>query len=136
MKYIFIPEKSVFSDAFDPNSKNHKSATEFLDFLAEQRSLKGYSVATIPKSLMIELKSKIFFKSNKTYELIKSFIDVEESITSDNLNEDYFKLAEIKAIGKQPIIVSTITGVEMSKEHSTYIINSEFAVKMMKGFDF
>ena len=130
MKYVFIVEKSVFGDAMDSKSENNKSATKFLNILANQRSLKGYSIAIIPKSLQGELKTKTFFKNKKTYELVAAFIAVEESVSSDILLEDYFELARVKAVNTQPLIVSD-KSEDFSGAHSTPVITTEVAMNLV-----
>jgi hypothetical protein len=134
MKQVFIPEKSVFDNAFDEKSPKHKSAVEFLNFLADQKSFKRYYIAFIPLSLMNQLKEKNFFKITRAYETIWSFVDVDQSVSSDNLDEDCFKLAEVKAITFKPTIVANRED-SFSLGHTTYVVDTNKVMKDIKDMN-
>jgi len=134
MKYIFIPEKSVFSHAFDNKTEMHGSAKKFLDFCADQKSFKRYFIAIVPLSLMNELSNKKYFKNVRAYEVIMSFVDTDQSVCTANLDVDMFKLAEIKAIYLKPVIVANRENT-FSAGHTTFVRNTDEIIEFMKDLD-
>ncbi len=132
MKSLFIPEKSVFSDAFDVRSKFNGVSAAFLNTLAIEKAKRGYSVAIIPYSLVDLFLTSGFFKESRTFELVKAFIDVEESVFSENLDADYFEVARVRAVDKEPRIVTNRTDLDTFRgQHGTHVITTERALKLI-----
>jgi hypothetical protein len=131
MRYIFIPTKEIFVNALHNTGKEAECCAEFLNFLAEQRSIKNYSIAVIP--LIKAFKEKTFFKNHRTLELVKAYVEVEESISSNNETYDYFDVARINA-DKEPIIVlpDNIDINTFRSNHTTPIIKVCDAISFYK----
>lgn len=135
MKYIFIPEKDIFSDAIDEQKEHNQDSAKFLDFLAEQRAIKKYKIAVIPASLVNIFKTGGFFQKNRTAELVMEYVEEEPSVSSANVEEDYFEVARVKATDKIPIIVSNKKDKELAAfrgSHATTIFSPKRALELSK----
>lgn len=132
MRFIFIPEMSVFSCAMDDTHSQHPDSALFLNELAIKRGEKGHKIASIPLSLINKFNKSQFFKRAKTIELVSEFIHIDESVCSENLEADYFEVARVNA-DKEPIIVTNgIDHAEFRAGHTTPVMSVEEALKLLQ----